>query len=137
MKFVPYKLVKRESLQAQDAQIAALRSQIDAAQRFIKEIESGNLSLDVDKVFGEDGGDNTLGASLLSMRDQMHKIAQSEKKRNWVTEGLAKFVEILRSKNDDLKSLGETIISHIVKYMAANQGSLYILNEDDAANVHL
>jgi PAS domain S-box-containing protein len=137
MRHLPYKLVKRKNLHAQSEKIAALQAQINSAQQFIKEIESGNLSIEFEKYFLTSDQDNALGESLRSMRDQMHKIAEAEKKRNWVTEGLAKFVEILRSKNDDLKGLGETIISHIVKYMNANQGSLYILNDDEVNNVYL
>jgi PAS domain S-box-containing protein len=137
MRYLPYKLVKSKILHSQAAKIEALQSQITAAQRFIKEIESGNLSIEFDTALAGEEADNLLGGSLQSMRDQMHKIAETEKKRNWTTEGLAKFIEILRSKNDDVKALGETIISHIVKYMNANQGSLYILNDDDKNDICL
>jgi PAS domain S-box-containing protein len=137
MKHLPYTLVKRKKLHAQSEKIAALHAQIQSAQQFIKEIESGNLSIEFDKYFLTADQDNALGESLRSMRDQMHKIAESEKKRNWATEGLAKFVEILRNKNDDLRALGELIISQTVKYMDANQGSLYILNDEDNTNIYL
>lgn len=137
MRYLPYQLVKKKKLHSQSTRIEALQAQIAAAQKFIKEIESGNLSIEFEKAALDEDTDNVLAESLHSMRDQMHKIAEAEKKRNWVTEGLAKFVDILRSKNDDLRELGETITSHIVKYMNANQGSLYILNDDDKNDVHL
>lgn len=137
MKKFPYTLTKRKNLFALKEKIAALEAQINSAQTFIKEIEGGNLSIEFDKVFSGADHDNALGVSLRSMRDQMGKIADEEKKRNWVTEGLAKFVDILRSKNDDLKGLGEVIISNIVKYMSANQGSIYILDDEDPSDVNL
>src|SRR5690242_3114388 len=115
-----YKLIKHKNLSALTEKISSLQSQITSAQSFIKEIESGNLSIQFEKLFGDNGDDNILGKSLLSMRDQMSKIAEEEKRRNWTTEGLAKFVDILRSKNDDLNALGEMIISNVVKYMNAN-----------------
>lgn len=137
MRYIPYQLVKKKKLNSQAARIQALQAQITAAQKFIKEIESGNLSTEFEKAAMDGETENILAESLHSMRDQMSKIAEAEKKRNWVTEGLARFVDILRSKNDDLRELGETITSHIVKYMNANQGSLYMLNDDDANDVHL
>ncbi|HEY9192969.1 MAG TPA: hypothetical protein VIO81_08835, partial [Methyloversatilis sp.] len=43
---------------------------------------------------------------------------------------LAKFVDILRSKNDDIAVLADDIIRSLVRYMNANQGALYIVNDD-------
>jgi PAS domain S-box-containing protein len=67
----------------------------------------------------------------------MKKIAQEEKERNWVTEGMAKFVEILRSNNDKSKELADQIINNLIKYMDANQGALYILNDENADDIFL
>lgn len=132
-----YRLIKHKNLSVLNEKIARLESQITSAQSFIKEIETGNLSIQFEKVLGDNGDDNPLGTSLLSMRDQMSKIADEEKRRNWTTEGLAKFVDILRGKNDDLKALGEMIISNVVKYMNANQGALYIVNENQGEDQYL
>lgn len=137
MKLIPYTLLKRKTLADLRKKIETLQSQIYAAQSFIKEIEKGNLAIELQLDNNAGTEEDVLAASLLSMREQMSKIADEEKKRNWATEGLAKFVDILRSKNDDLKGLGDAIISNIVKYMNANQGSLFILNDEDPDDVHL
>jgi GAF domain-containing protein len=130
-----YKLIKRDKLSLLEGKVETLEIQIDAAKNFIKEIEKGNLSIDL-KVNVNDDTDS-LAFSLLNMRDQMQKIAEEEKQRNWVTEGLARFVDILRTKNDDLKELADTIISSTIKYMDANQGALYVINDTNMADVHL
>jgi PAS domain S-box-containing protein len=137
MKYFQYQVIKRDKLSDLEQQLRDLKEQINSAQTFIKEIESGNLSIDFDQIFSKTNRNSTLGNSLLSMRDQMTRIAEEERRRNWVTEGLAKFVDILRSKNDDLRALGEVIIINIVKYMSANQGSIYILHDDDPSDIHL
>ncbi len=59
------------------------------------------------------------------------KMAQaSEKKRQWVTEGIANLSDILRS-NQDEKALCDNILSMVIKYLQANQGGLYVVNRDE------
>jgi PAS domain S-box-containing protein len=101
------------------------------ATDFVKEIEKGNWSANYALANGENGT-NALEASLLSLRTQLQTYALEEKERNWVTEGLGKFMDILRSKNDNITELTDNIISHLVKYLGANQGGLYLLNDDNA-----
>jgi CHASE3 domain sensor protein len=77
---------------------------------------------------------DVLGNSLLRMRDSLARIAEDDKKRNWTTEGIAKFGEILRSNNSDVQKLSDEIIGSLVKYLKANQGALYLIDEADATD---
>ena len=132
---LPYRVVKNSKISELRKTIDSLEGQINSARTFIKQIESGNLS--GDHLIQTEDDEDALSTSLLSMRNQMKKIADDEKKRNWSTEGLAKFVDILRSNNDNLKELGQVIITNIVKYTDSNQGSLFILNDENPSDVHL
>ncbi|HEY0742915.1 MAG TPA: PAS domain S-box protein [Chryseosolibacter sp.] len=133
----PYKIVKSNNLDKLKSQIRSLMEEISSARNFIKEIENGNLSIEFQNRLGDSAAEQALGDSLISMRDQMRKIAEEERQRNWITEGLAQFMDILRSSNDDLKSLSHIIISNVIKYLHANQGSLYILDDSDKDNACL
>lgn len=133
---IPFQLIRKKELEQLRNNAGILVGQIETARGFIKAIESGNLSIEFNSSLAN-GEEDALANSLLSMRDQMKRIASDEKQRNWATEGLAKFVDILRTNNDDLNGLGQQIISNIVKYMSANQGSLYILNNAGTDEVHL
>ncbi|MGC4023515.1 MAG: methyl-accepting chemotaxis protein [Cyclobacteriaceae bacterium] len=57
---------------------------------------------------------DVLGNALLNMRSNLSRVAEEDKKRNWTTEGLAKFGEILRSNNSDLEKLTDEIIGNLV-----------------------
>jgi len=129
----PYKIVKREVSDECCKKVEALESEISQATDFIKNIEQGNLEAEFAFVDHHSQLDkDSLSGSLISMRDQMKHIAEQEKERNWATEGLAKFVEILRSNDDNLSSLSDKILSNLVKYLKANQGYLFILNENQS-----
>jgi PAS domain S-box-containing protein len=136
MKFLSYALIKKNYLYTLNQRIASGQQEVAGATRFVKEIEQGNLEVQYN---GDDKVDheNLLASSLISMRDQMKRFSQEERQRNWVTEGLAKFVDILRSKNDDIKVLAEDIISNLIKYMGANQGALYVVNDDNKDDVYV
>src|SRR5882672_5140275 len=108
---------------------------IEKATSFIKDVENGNL--DTNQLSDASDENNLLASSLLSMRDKMKTISEDERKRNWVTQGLAQFVETLRVNNDDIKKLTEHIISSLIKYMEANQVALFILNDDNKKDRHL
>jgi PAS domain S-box-containing protein len=80
---------------------------------------------------------DSLGQSLINLRDNLKNNKQIEdtrrkedEQRNWVAEGLAKFGEILRHDNDDIKKLSYNIIYSLVKYLKANQGGFFILHDD-------
>lgn len=77
---------------------------------------------------------DVLGNALINMRNNLSKVAEDDKKRNWATEGLAKFGEILRTNNNDLMKLSDEIIRSLVKYLKANQGALYILDDELEGN---
>lgn len=78
--------------------------------------------------------DDTMGEALIQMRNNLKQAADNDRKRNWATEGLAKFADILQTRNDDLSELSDSIIANLVKYMGANQGALFLINDDDSQN---
>jgi PAS domain S-box-containing protein len=112
------------------------KRQMSAALEFVKAITQGNLEVGFNNAV-ENDAENELAESLRNMRDQMKKISTEEKQRNWVTEGLAKFGEILRHKSDNLSGLLELIISSLVKYLNANQGALYLINEEVSSDAFI
>jgi methyl-accepting chemotaxis protein len=75
------------------------------------------------------GEQDVLGASLMSMRDELLKISEQDEKRNWATTGHALFGEILREFNDDLAAFGSRIITELVRYSGTNQGGLFLVQE--------
>ncbi|MFC2138084.1 PAS domain-containing protein [Bacteroidota bacterium] len=115
----------------------SLNSLIDGLNKtsnFAAEIGKGKLEVEYDKLSDKD----VLGASLINMRESLIEAKKEEEKRkiedkkqNWSTEGIAKFGDILRQSTNDLEEFGYNIISNLVKYIDANQGGIFIINEDE------
>jgi CHASE3 domain sensor protein/putative methionine-R-sulfoxide reductase with GAF domain len=103
------------------------------AATFIKKITNGEF----DAVWPGMNNDNaklnkeSLSGTLIDMRDQMRRIKEDDQNRIWVTEGLAKFTEIIRNHQDDAASLSEQSIRYIAKYMNAQQGAVFLLQEEN------
>ena len=93
--------------------------------RFAEAIGQGQLQHD----FTAAGDHDKLGNSLIQMRDRIMAAADEDKRRNWATEGHAKFGEILRNYQEDVQALADNIISNFTKYMNANQGALFIADD--------
>nr|WKN39991.1 PAS domain S-box protein [Tunicatimonas sp. TK19036] len=139
MKLFPFTFVRKASLKKSSEEYASLQSQIASATEFIKEIEKGNLEAryyEEEEVSSEEE-DNQLAASLINLRKQMVSVSEEEEQRRWVAETRSKFIDILRSKNNDLRALADDIICNLVRYLSANQGGLYLLNDDDTSDVHI
>ncbi|MEQ9437793.1 MAG: PAS domain S-box protein [Cyclobacteriaceae bacterium] len=139
MKLFPFKFIRKTQLKQLSEEYTLLQSQITAAADFIREIEKGNLEVKYheEENLSEKETEDPLANSLVSLRKQMVSVSLEESQRSWVAETRSKFIDILRSKNNDLRELADDIISHLVKNLSANQGGLYLLNDDDADNVHI
>src|SRR6478736_812212 len=106
----------------------SLVSGLKATTVFAENIGSGKYDSDFAPLSDHD----VLGNALLNMRGNLARVAEDDKKRNWTTEGLAKFGELLRDNNSDVQKLTDEIISNLVKYLKANQGALYIIDDTDS-----
>ena len=85
--------------------------------------------------------DDDLGNALLEMRTNLKRATIEETRRkkedtqrNWAAQGIAKFSDLLRQNNDNIEKLSYDVISNLVKYCEANQGGLFLINDDDPDN---
>ncbi|MFM8911288.1 MAG: hypothetical protein ACKOE6_00015, partial [Flammeovirgaceae bacterium] len=73
------------------------------------------------------------------LNDYIAEIETSKKedeKRQWASNGVAKFSDILRTHHTDSQAMYDSIISNLVKYVGANQGGLFLI-EGDKGDEHL
>jgi len=101
---------------------------------FAREIGNANFDHEFEPLSEKDD----LGNSLITMRENLQGAAEEEKKRKiederlmWTTQGIAKFDDILRKNSDNINELCLILISTLIKYLDANQGGVFILNESD------
>ncbi|MDX9768879.1 MAG: PAS domain S-box protein [Tenuifilaceae bacterium] len=101
--------------------------------RFVQKLKEGDIEAD----FSPDEND-VLGKAIVNLRDTLKQSKEEEaarrkedEQRSWTAEGLAKFGEILRTQKDDVEELTYLIISNLVKYVDANQGGFYLLDDTD------
>jgi len=106
--------------------------------RFVERLRND----EIDAEYNPDESD-VLGKSIVNLRDNLKSSKLDEQarrkedqQRNWVAEGLAKFGEILRSDNDNIEELSYQVISNLVKYIDANQGGFYIIEDQDPGDMH-
>jgi hypothetical protein len=112
--------------------VNTLNDELKRKANFAEQISTGNLGAHYQPVTGSD----KLGHSLLMIKDNLIRIKKEDENRTWATEALASFVEVLRSQRN-LKSLSNDIIINLVKTLKANQGTIFMVNQDPAGDVFL
>lgn len=101
---------------------------------FINSLLSDNYDID----FSASEKNNPVQESLINLRDKLkenielnNKRLEDEHKRQWFSEGKAKFNDILREANFEVKNLAETSLINMVKFLNAAQGGFFILIENE------
>ncbi len=153
LQMVHYKIqqaVKGKNAQTQDIENVGKAGEINSAlnqliinrahlSEYIKQIEKGNYDTQLKLLSEDDQLGKALKKMTLSMkkaREQEVKIKQEEEKRNWKTQGIAKFSDLIRQA-DDIESLSSIIIQNLVHYINATQGGLFLLNDEESSNKFL
>ncbi len=113
---------------------------LKSTTEFAKNIGKGDLDSDFTVLSEKD----ILGTALIEMRKSLKLANEEDKKRNeedrrlnWATQGTAVFAELLRLNNDNMAEFSYSIISNLVKYIGANQGGLFVINDNDKNDIHL
>ncbi len=82
-----------------------------------------------------------LANALLEMRDNLKRANEEtelrkveDERRNWASQGIALFSDLMRQQSNDLHALGYAVISKLVDYTDSVQGGLFMLNEEDEAH---
>ena len=136
----PFKLKDSEELkdisELFNTFIHSLRQKVRFASNLGSESNEGSL----EPLSDED----SLAIALLNMEKSLiraevedKKYKEEESKRTWSNEGLATFSEILRMQTDNIVTLSDEIIAHLVKYLDANQGGLFLYNDKNYTDIHL
>ncbi|HAN77602.1 MAG TPA: hypothetical protein DCQ31_07420 [Bacteroidales bacterium] len=80
---------------------------------------------------------DVLGNTLLGMKQSLEdasieeqKRKQEDEQRSWINRGVNTFSDILRKNSDDFVALADEVIINLVKYLKANQGGLFVVEEN-------
>ena len=105
----------------------------------ISDFVSSLLSDDYNIDFSSSEKINPVQKSLIDLRDKLkenielnNKRLEEEHRRQWFSEGKAKFNDILRQANFEIKNLAETSLINMVKFLNAAQGGFFILNDNES-----
>ncbi|HNV82059.1 MAG TPA: PAS domain S-box protein [Tenuifilaceae bacterium] len=101
--------------------------------RFVEKLKEGDINADFSPAETD-----ILGKAIVNLRNTLKRSKEEEvsrreedERRRWSAEGLALFGEILRSQKENIEELSYSIISNLVKYIGANQGGFYLLDDSD------
>jgi CHASE3 domain sensor protein len=109
------------------------------ATNFIREVSTGNFAVQWQGIApgNERLNQKNLAGELIQMRDRMKTIKQQDDIRNWTSDGLAKFSEIVRGSHENIEALAHHALMFITKYLKAQQGAMFVVNKDDNENEYL
>ena len=100
--------------------------------KFAKEMGRGNYKVNI----VADGEHDVLGKSMLVLKENLLAAARKESIQNWICEGKNVISDILL-RYHNLEELGDQILEHLVRYIDAVQGAIYLYNEEEDSLVSL
>ncbi|MBK6267250.1 PAS domain S-box protein [Marivirga sp. S37H4] len=105
--------------------LLANRKKIQQATEWINAIAKGEqLEIEQDQ-------SNHLAGAIKNLQSELIKFRTKEEKRTWQAEGLAKFAELLRTYNDNMRDFAFHIISETIKYVGGSQGAIFLVKKED------
>ncbi len=134
-------IMPNKQIKESNDEIGEMSEALNALIRGLKETTDFSIEIgkrNFESPFVPLSEEDDLGNALLEMRTNLKHATEEEERRkkeddqrNWASQGIAKFSDILRQNNDNIEKLTYDVISNLVKYCDANQGGLFIVNDDN------
>ena len=96
--------------------VSSNRKEINTSREFLKEMSASKEKAEKTQ--------KELAESL----KELEKAKKSDRNRNWITEGIGQFSEMMRLHSEN-KDFYDRLISNIVKYLKLNQAAIFLLND--------
>jgi hypothetical protein len=109
--------------------INGLLENLHEVKEFSLHVGRGDFESDI-TVFDNQG---ELGNALAGMRQSLKEVSAEDKKRDWVNQGLAKFLGIIRDYSGRTDELTYQVLANLVKYVGANQGGIFVVDDQHGA----
>ncbi len=102
-------------------------SSLKKAFDFIENVSKGNHDRAQALLPSEvrDINHTTLMGALLQMGSKLQAAEEGDRKRQWASNGLNQFYEIVRNHQNDIKGLADKSAGFLTKYLKSQQGSLF------------
>jgi len=117
-----------------------LMTTLSETANFAKKMGQGDFMVDYKALSSND----VLGNALIDMKNNLLKAQEQEdirnlerKKLTWSQEGIALIGEVLRKSTENFEEYLFNIVSNIVGYLKAEQGGIFLLNDDNPDKVFL
>ncbi len=104
--------------------LQSLTNQLKQLKEFAEKIKIGEFSKETPLFYEH----SELGIALREMYKGLNEITLRDMERNRTNEGIALFSNLLR-EYADAQSLYDALIKNLVKYLNANQGAIFVLQE--------
>jgi len=130
---------QKTNVQNEKEVIGSIISNLNKTAAFIKGIGEGNFDIKWDgfSAANVQANKQTISGELIAMREGMKKQREEGLRQQWVSDGLNKLADVIREHQSDYKSLSEKSVVFLIKYLKAQQGGLFVLNEDDEDDKYL
>lgn len=107
-------------------QLNSEKTQFAIVEDFVSQLENQNFNVAISQEFQNE----KLASQLEKFKSKLIAEKENEEKRSWENQGLAKFGELLR-KQSDAELLSQDVLRFLVKYLRANQGSLFLIDSNE------
>ncbi len=125
-KVAKVEIKRKDEIKEMTDSLNSLVDGINVYTQFAHEVGEGNLDITFEPLSEHD----ILGSALLSMRENLKASSKEEKERKWTAESMAKFGEILRTHNTDVKNLGDHVLKFLSEHIQINLGAIYVILEN-------
>jgi methyl-accepting chemotaxis protein len=131
-----YRLVKKEQLNQYEKENLELKNTISQANALIHSLlHESKENWDSWNTENESAYNNELLRNLSLLKTKIKHQTEKDAQQMWVTEGLNMVSNILRDQKNDLTTTLNNLLSHLIRYINANQGGLFLKEEQDNQDV--
>ena len=74
---------------------------------------------------------------IILQKQELKLRERDQEELLWFNQGISMFSEIISKNKEDLNVLSEQVIMKLIEYIEAQQGGIFLLNDDDENEIHL